>query len=952
MATTAQIASIQQLYIAYFNRPADAAGLDFWAKQITNGGSLANISATFAATPEYKATFANLSNDQVVSAIYQNLFNRAPDAAGLKFWSDKLTDKALTIDNVVAEVSKSAQQNANGGPDTVAINSKVAAAVAFTDYLNTNVDARIAYSSGSANSVGVNYIHSVIDDASLAAAKTSLPTTVSADLLNGGTVTGSTFVLTSTVDAIVGTAGNDVVNSVITNDGNSLTTLDSIKGNGGTDTLNIVDNRTGASAAAIVQADISPAGAAITGVEVLSITSNSAIGATGVGAIDTTGISGLTNVNLVSGGGVFVTAAATAAVKVTSAVGDVEVNGGKSADVAGAGLVTISGDSLVSATVTGGAGAGNAILIDDQGEETLTSVTLKSIGADASITSDSVANLTLSGANAAVHTVTVNNTTANHTLNLTASGAGLKSDGTAATITVVDTAATTVAVTTTAKSNISLVGSTAITKVTAAGSGSLALDLDGVNNTAVTSFDGSTATGNLTLANVAAATVAVSTGAGNDSFTTTQIAKATFNTGAGNDKITVATAIAAGSTINLGAGNDVLLFATGGSVAASGSTAATTTVIDGGDGIDSVSALLLNVGNGAQFVNFEAIDLTGNATPKSVDVALLTGSTINALTLNGGTGGVSVSNVAVGASLTVAGAASNTTTIGVAGVGGSSDVFNIAFNGAAASSAPGTPNVTAGTVVVEGIETVNIASTGGANTWNSIALTDAKLKSVVITGDQALNLTFAGTVGTNPSAAGGAVSLIDGSAANGKLNINTTNVTADSASAGLTIKGGSAADTITLGGHAATVNGGAGNDTIVTSATFSSTLTGGAGNDTFNVAATASTVAANTGYKFTTITDLTAGDVLKFAATEVNFQQTKVDVSAASDFAGALTLAVDAAGAGNTVDYFVYGGNTYVVDVTALNGTHALAATDVVVKLSGVVDLSHSSIALGVLTVA
>lgn len=948
MATTAQIASIQQLYIAYFNRPADAAGLDFWAKQITNGGSLANISATFAATPEYKATFANLSNDQVVSAIYQNLFNRAPDAAGLKFWSDKLTDKALTIDNVVAEVSKSAQQNANGGPDTVAINSKVAAAVAFTDYLNTNVDARIAYSSGSANSVGVNYIHSVIDDASLAAAKTSLPTTVSADLLNGGTVTGSTYVLTSTVDAIVGTAGNDVVNSVITNDGASLTTLDSIKGNGGTDTLNIVDNRTGASAAAIVQADISPAGAAITGVEVLSITSNSAIGATGAGnAIDTTGIAGLTNVNLVSGAGVFVTAGSTAAVKVTSATGNVEVNGGKSADVTAVGSIAISGDSLVSATVTGGS---TTIAIDDQTEETLTTVTLKSIGADATITSESVTNVTVSGANAAAHTVNVVNTT-DHTLNLTASGAGLKSDGSVATITVVDAAATALAVTTTAKSNISLAGSTALTKVTATGSGALTLDLDGAANTTVTAFDGSAATGKLTLANVAAATVAVSTGAGNDSFTTTQTAKVTFNTGAGDDSISIATAIAAGSNINLGAGNDVLLFATGGSVAPSGSTAATTTVIDGGEGIDSVSALLLNVGNGALFTNFEAIDLSGNGVAKSVDVALLTGSTISALTLNGGTGGVSVSNVAVGAGLTVAGAASGTTTVGVAGVGGSADVFNIAFNGAAASSAPGSANVTAGTVVVEGIETVNIASTGAANTWNSIALTDAKLKSVVITGGDNLDLTFVGTNGTN-GASGGGVASIDGSAATGKLNINTTNVVADTATAGLTIKGGSAADTITLGAHAATVNGGAGNDTIVTSATFSSTLTGGAGNDTFNVSATVSGVAANTGYKFTTVTDLAAGDVLKFAAGATTFITDKVDVSGASDFAGALALAVGAGAAGGTVDYFVYAGNTYVVDVTAANATNALATTDVVVKLSGVVDLSHSGIVAGVLTVA
>src|SRR5471030_1659866 len=208
MVTSAQINYIQQLYIAYFNRPADAAGLDFWANSLTSGSTLASISATFAATPEYKATFAGMSNDQIVNTIYLNLFNRTPDGAGLKYWSDLLTNHTLSVNDIVNDVAASAQQDPAKGPDTISIQSKVSAAVAFTNFLHSDVAARVAYSSGSVNAVGANYLHGVTDAASLAAASAGLPTTTDAALL-GGSAPGVSTVLTAGVDTLVGTAGND-----------------------------------------------------------------------------------------------------------------------------------------------------------------------------------------------------------------------------------------------------------------------------------------------------------------------------------------------------------------------------------------------------------------------------------------------------------------------------------------------------------------------------------------------------------------------------------------------------------------------------------------------------------------------------------------------------------------------------------------------------------------------
>jgi hypothetical protein len=56
MATTYHVA-IEQLYVAYFNRPADRAGLAYWeAVAQARQGDLAGMSAAFAASTEYRTT--------------------------------------------------------------------------------------------------------------------------------------------------------------------------------------------------------------------------------------------------------------------------------------------------------------------------------------------------------------------------------------------------------------------------------------------------------------------------------------------------------------------------------------------------------------------------------------------------------------------------------------------------------------------------------------------------------------------------------------------------------------------------------------------------------------------------------------------------------------------------------------------------------------------------------
>lgn len=89
MATTS--AQVQQLYVAYLGRAADKAGLDYWLNEL-NGDeptlTLENLRSNFVnEQPEYTDAYAGLSRNDTVVKIYNNLFGRAPDAAGLAYWS-------------------------------------------------------------------------------------------------------------------------------------------------------------------------------------------------------------------------------------------------------------------------------------------------------------------------------------------------------------------------------------------------------------------------------------------------------------------------------------------------------------------------------------------------------------------------------------------------------------------------------------------------------------------------------------------------------------------------------------------------------------------------------------------------------------------------------------------------------------------------------------------------
>lgn len=232
---------IQQLYVAYFNRPADPGGLAYWTAVYAQAASVAPISSAFSSSAEYVAAYLGLSNAQVVDQVYLNLFGRHAEAGGLAFWSNLLDQHLITVSNVVTQVAAGAQST-----DAVAFHDKTLGAIAFTGALDTTPEV-LAYNGAAANGIGKAFISSIVDDTTLAAQidPAALQRTIDSMTMPPPPPLPVTVALTSGVDMIapsasVPLAGNDRFNAYSSGSSDALSSNDSIDGGAGSDTLNII----------------------------------------------------------------------------------------------------------------------------------------------------------------------------------------------------------------------------------------------------------------------------------------------------------------------------------------------------------------------------------------------------------------------------------------------------------------------------------------------------------------------------------------------------------------------------------------------------------------------------------------------------------------------------------------------------------------------------------------
>jgi hypothetical protein len=105
------------LYKAAFNRTPDAGGLGYWISKMDTGMGYSSVAQNFVNSSEFKTAFggSNPTVNTLVTKLYNNVLNRAPDAGGLAFWQEKLTTGWSTAD-VLGYFSTSAENVTNVTP--------------------------------------------------------------------------------------------------------------------------------------------------------------------------------------------------------------------------------------------------------------------------------------------------------------------------------------------------------------------------------------------------------------------------------------------------------------------------------------------------------------------------------------------------------------------------------------------------------------------------------------------------------------------------------------------------------------------------------------------------------------------------------------------------------------------------------------------------------------------
>ena len=148
-ASTYQTA-VESLYVAYFGRPADPNGLSNFAAALQAAGApttvaglaqayasnatVKNLIDSFGTSAESQKLYGGGTTTAFVTAVFQNVLGRAPQAAGLSFWVDAIDSGQVSQGDAALSIMAGALANttAQGLIDAQLVNNRLSAAGYFT----------------------------------------------------------------------------------------------------------------------------------------------------------------------------------------------------------------------------------------------------------------------------------------------------------------------------------------------------------------------------------------------------------------------------------------------------------------------------------------------------------------------------------------------------------------------------------------------------------------------------------------------------------------------------------------------------------------------------------------------------------------------------------------------------------------------------------------------------
>ncbi len=974
--------AVQQLYIAYFNRPADVGGLIYWENIVnTNKGDTSSISAEFAKSAEYIASFANLTNAEIVNQVYLNLFGRAAEEGGVIYWSNLLDKKAITIDNVVTQVSKGAQ-----GTDLDAYNAKVSGALVFT--ANFSPDDAPFYKGTGPAQVAKNFITSIKDAASLTLATQTENLQTTFSLLVSSSYAPQASTLTTGLDNVVPTTetpfgGDDTFNANSSGTSQTLNVGDVINGGLGYNILNLTSTTQtalvlggGINVSNIQSANINADNSANvdshtwTGLKQLNLNS---VGNTVVQAPASANSALTTKINLGSitvDGGNKVTinsteSAGTGSISVgntTSPTGDVTIHntstlGGNAINVKGGANIYVTQDytnaNNIARTITGGietitgSSATQIVSVNNQGRASNTVGGLSFIQSNVTITDANFASKTQAGS---INTVSINgfyNATiqdsALTTLTLSDGGGKVKIDpgmlapapgGATLQLNLQDFGGELDISNTYTSVNINTgnlsghsssfgnLQDTALSTVTVSGAGSLSLG-SLASSTALKNF-------NFTGSGRIFATFADSniTSINTQGATSKDIAffidgsKTSYVGGDGTDYVAASNDVT--QNISLGAGNDTLDIQ---------GTNVPTGLLDGGDGIDklTLTASQLNTiatGNNTNIGSFESLYILGPLTGQTLDAAKV--GAIQEVSFDN-IGSYTVKNLVNGSHINLLPGGNTYSFTEIAHTPGKFNTISLALSNTTGS----TTDYAAGGITLGNVEkaSINLSYSSAAPNvgYDTLSLKAPSLAILTLSGNRGVNLIETDRSLNYVDARGvtaGGLSFTGGTGLvyvfGSTQSSATNNVDLSFGTQTIEYVGGDGSDLVTVNGNANLITVGKGNDSV-TIVHASETLT-----------------------SINTILDPHAGLTVAFdnLGTE-SFAPTKVTLSSSSatlqDYADAAIKQAHGSSTDGAFAWFQFSGSTYLIESRHSGSNTFISGVDGAVRLVGLFDLSHAT---------
>ena len=818
-------AAVQRLYVAYFNRPADPVSLAVYEallptdREATQAELQAIADQYFSPSAEYQDMYAGKSNAQIVDQLYQNIFGREAEPAGLVAWAAELTSGTQTVASLALQLSYSAQ-----GTDADVVANRIEAATAFTNALDTSGEIT-GYSGNDAAASARNWLATVGSDT---ASKDSAISGVDAAVTSAiaaAPVAGETYNLTTALDSKTLGDGDDqaFATDSATASADTFNVSDQVDGGAGTDTFSLTLNDSAD--------DVSFTPSRITNFENVKLTNIDNAESLTVD-VSLMGVSGVEN------------AASTQAVAINNA------SAGTSLTVTGATAATTM--TVLGAGLTGTADSASLSLTGASGAVTIESTTAQDIEA-LTVVAEGVntSNVTVddSGNNAAVTTVTVTGTGSwdmegggNLATALTTLDASGNSGGVTFTSSVAGTTLTG------GSGNDDLTGAAGNDVISGgAGDDTLAMGSGGIDN--------------------------VSGGAGNDVVTVTALTEDdTIAGGDGVDTLIIGSAIAyddEATPTPIDAAANISGFEV---LRATGTLTQDMAALDGIVALQSTSGILTATEAGA-IGDFYAL-----AASTGLDMTLATDGTADSLNVHVGNDTTQTASTGV----TVDAIEIETALIASKGADGNT-VTDFEADALTSLTVIGSKNLSVtlnDSAAVATIPLTTVDASGFTGDSLTISAVEADSGVTVTTGSEALTVTvgdgandITGTGGNDSITTGSGADTIVSyggddtiSAGDGANVITATdgenNITGgegiDTITAGNgnnTITGGDGADVIVAGSGANTITNAAGNATItagsggntVTNTAGDSTITLGGGDNTVNLTAGSSTVVTGDG---------------------------------------------------------------------------------------------------------